>query len=633
VFGTKLPSIGTLITLATIVFVAVFFIFGSALHSPFTSWDDNLLVTENANVQSMNAETLRNVFTSYDPELYIPATLVSYQIDDAIAGLSPWMFHFTNLVLHSLNTLLVMWLLFLLLGHGWLAVGLGLVFALHPLNTEAAVWIAARKDVLSTFFFLSSVVSYLYWRDDGRKWKYVLSVGLFILGLLSKVMVVTLPVILILLDLWEKKSFEKKMFWNKATHFLAALTLGIVALFGKSSNIASVSFAQEILLSAKATAFYIWKFVWPEKLTAFYPITDTISAVSMDTAFPILLTILLVSSVFSLWNKVRPLSIGIAFFLITLVPTFSNFSKNGDIYLASDRYAYIPMIGILLCLGVTASLWLESVQSQKQYESRIKSICTLLIIVIVCFGWKSVSQTKTWSSNEALYSHAVELYPNARAAQNNLGMEYLAVGEYQKAIDAFNASIQIRPDPLARSNRAAAYVAIGRIADARAEFEDMVKSSASLPDPYYGLGNLEYRAGNKEKAIEWYEEALTYDPAFANALLNLSAVYIETQQWDKAIDVLQRTAQSRPDLASSLYNLAVVYEKKGMDAQAESTYRKYLERSPGDADAMASLATLLYNRSQIDDAASLIQKLLLVDYDNPTALTLIERMKKDGFAR
>lgn len=614
-------------------FAATFSVYGGSLRNEFVSWDDSFLIVENPIVVSMNAKTIGKAFTSYDPELYIPLTFLSYQIDDFIGDGTPFMFHLTNLVLHTLNAILVAWVLFLLLGSGWLAVALGLMFAVHPLNTEAVLWASARKDVLSTFFFLGSILSYLYsFKKVNRRLLWV-SIGLFVLGLLSKVMVVTLPVVLLLLDELRGRERNKSMLLDKIPYIFFATIFGVIAIFGKTGVLVSSTLWQKILVATKSTVFYIQKFLWPDGLSIVYPYTKSIEFSSPDFFVPFVITLaILFLSVF-LWKRKRSWSIGILFFLVTLAPTFINFAKGGDFYFASDRYAYIPMIGLLILVGQLIREFFARAHTIRLIAARHRTVSAGFVCVLLILSGLSLKQSKVWQNSIALYVHALTLYPNARAMHNNLGMEQMLMGDLDESILSFNRALALSPDPKTKVNLAAAFVRKNRLADAESIYRDILRSDPAFAEAEYGLGNIEQKRGKFSEATLHYLKAIDIDPVYFNAYNNLGGVYLQQGEYENAVKILEKSIELKPSFVESSYNLALALMQLGQNVRAESILLKVTEMNPHDADALAHLATLLYDRNEIDSAAEYLQKSLSIDSSNPAAIDLVLRMKKDGYVR
>lgn len=619
--------------IAAVFFAVTFAVFGSSLHSEFVSWDDNLLITDNPIVHQMNASTIGKAFTSYDPELYIPLTLVSYQIDWKIGGGTPFMFHFTNIVVHTLNALLITLVLYLLLENGWLALGLGMLFAVHPLNAEAVVWASGRKDVLSTLFALVSLVTFIrYVQDETRRTSYVGSVVFLLLALLSKVMAAMLPIIFVLTYAWHGIRFDRKRILAIVPHLCLSIVFIVVALFGKAKLLVSTTLLQKILMAGKSTSFYVLKFLLPTDLSVVYPYTASIKLLSTDFILPLLFTAIVIGLAAWAWKNARHVSIGILIYLVTLLPTFTNFAKGGDLYFASDRYAYMPMLGLLAVLGVLASYRLNRGTARAERSAARQLIALSCVVIGVC-AVLAAGQATVWATSTSLYAHALKIYPNSRVAHNNLGMEYLLQGNLQEALAEMDAAIGIKPDPRSLVNRATILSAMKRDDEALTQLQAVVAESPEVSDAHYGIANIAWRRGNTEEAIREYNRALAIDPTYVNALNNLGAVYLERGDWNDAILTLKRSIELRPAFVEAYYNLGGAYEKVGRFTEAEDMYRISLKLKPNDPDALAALAVLLYDKKDIDGAATLLQQALTIDSSNPIAVGLVLRMKRDGVAK
>ena len=336
-------------------FLISFLIYGSALNNDFVLWDDHYLIVGNPIVKEISLWSLKEAFKTFDPELYIPATLMSYQIDHLLWGMNPFGFHLTNLVLHTMNALLVMMFLFLLLRNVHLSLFVGLLFLVHPLHTEAVAWASARKDVLSSFFFLLSVCSYLQWRgrENGQagsgKLLYSFSIFAFALGLLAKVSIIMLPVILLLIEwlLCHRRLLASSFVTisRLTPYFLLSVMFGIVGFFGKREAFSFATYFEKAIVAPKSTLFYLEKFFWPTEFSVLYPYTDA-SIASPEFFIPLVIVMAITFLVLFLKKYQCVLAFSYFFFLITLLPTFLNIARGGDMdrYFASDRYGYIPSI-------------------------------------------------------------------------------------------------------------------------------------------------------------------------------------------------------------------------------------------------------------------------------------------------
>jgi len=296
--STALSRARAILSVTALTLVLVFLAFGRSLWQGFAPLDDGFLIVWNLAVRGFTRESFRLAFTTYDPELYIPLTLVSFQLNYVTAGLQPWMYHLTNLLLHAANALLVMGLLRMLLTHdssrtregARLAVILcGLLFAVHPLHTEAVVWIAGRKDLLSTFFALLSFIAYLRYRKGSRR-AYALSIVTFLLALLAKVTPLTLPVAFLLADLLlERRKDGWRMLTDKIPFLLLSTIFGLVAMGGKERVLTEEGYGGAFLLAGKSMMFYTEKLLLPLRLNVYHPYRGAMSLTEPRLLIPSLL--------------------------------------------------------------------------------------------------------------------------------------------------------------------------------------------------------------------------------------------------------------------------------------------------------------------------------------------------------
>ncbi|MEK7136827.1 MAG: tetratricopeptide repeat protein, partial [Patescibacteria group bacterium] len=497
----ELPSRNVLLSLAGAIFFLVLIVYGASLGNDFVRFDDGLLIYENPVIRETSWRSLKKAFTTYDPELYIPFTLLSYKIDYLLGGAHPFLYHFTNVLLHAANAFLVLLLAYILTGSRIGALFMGVFFAIHPLHTEAVAWASARKDLLSTFWFLLALFSYLFYRSrcqvsrsgpegpsgprtagfrfQERKF-YFLSLMFFLFGLLSKVMVITLPVVLLLIDWKERRKIDRSMFFDKLPYAFLSIVFGIVALYGKQAVTAQATLWETAVMAPKSAVFYLSKLLVPIRLSVLYPYTDAIDLTSPDFFLPFLILLALFSAALFSLRWTRELLFGFLFSLITLSPTFINFSKDGESYFASDRYAYIPSIGILYIVALFF-VWLLR-------GKKLSTLFPALGIVAILFAALSFKQSLVWANTETLFRNVLRYYPNAHRAHNNLGNVHRRRGEFEAAIASFQAAIEIRESPRTLTNLGAVYRKLGRIEEAIALHERAITLAPKDPEPHFGLG-------------------------------------------------------------------------------------------------------------------------------------------------
>lgn len=630
----------TLSVRITILFIVVgffavtFAVYGHSLHDAFVTWDDTYLIYANPDVKGLTWHNIKNVFSTYDPELYIPLTFVTWQIDYTIGGMHPFLFHFDNLILHTLNALLVAWLLLLLFKNRTAALLGGLLFAVHPLHAEATLWASARKDVLSTFFFLGSLVAYLHYVREGRRKPYYISLIAFALGLLSKVMVITLPVVLLLIDFLQRRKVDRTMVLEKIPFFLLSLLFGIVALFGKRDVVSTTTLLQKILMAGKSTVFYLEKFLVPINLTVIYPYDKPIVASSPDFLIPWAIVIFLIILVLWSLRFGRTVFFGAAFFFVTLLPTFTNFAKGGDFYFASDRYAYIPSIGLLIVLcglifcGQEWPRWLKS----QEWPRWVKNKWHLLFgAIIIIFSLLAYRQSLIWEDSVALFSHTLKLYPRSVAAHINLGVMYRKMNRLEDSRRELQSALAIKPHARAYTAIAAIDLLQGRTDDAIAACKKAQTLDLRDPEPLYGLALSLAQAGKKDEAISMYRQTLMLEPHHLGAMNNLAALYLEIGKRAEAEKYYRLAIATDTTFIDAHYNLGIMLEQDGKPLEAAMQFEETTKWEGDTIPVLQKLAEIYAKANWKDETIRTLKRMLVIDPQNEFAIQLLEGLRRNGF--
>ncbi|MDB4978700.1 MAG: hypothetical protein JWM56_886 [Candidatus Peribacteria bacterium] len=619
----ELPSWGARIGIILGFFAAGLLVYGSSLTNDFVRLDDGLLIFENQAVQHVNFTTLKTIFTTYDPELYIPLTFLTYQLDYQIGHITATIYHVQNLFWHTLNALLIAWLAYLLSRRRWIAVVAGLLFALHPLNTEAVSWAAGRKDVLSTFFFFASCIGYLYYRsDNSRKW-YVISIILFILGLLAKVMVLTLPVVLLLIDDFQSRPWSRKMLADKIPFFGLSVVFGIIALFGKRQLLSAVSPFEAVLLGIRSSMFYIQQLVWPAHYSISYPYEDAIRLTTPNIALSLLAVILVLGVAVWLRRRTRLYFFAVGFYIITVAPTFTNLIK-GEPTLASDRYAYLPSFGLIFLAAMLLDAWIRK-QPRKRKETLAWAVpLGCLSLLAILSHWQSL----TWKSTETLFRHVISIYPHSYTAHNNLGNAYRRQNLLPQAETELKAAVAIKPMAKILSNLGAVYTKQGRYEEAHKIFEQAIANEPDKPDSYFGLGILLAAEGKDDEALKAYADAVRIRSNYALAYVNSAVIWEKRGNMPRAQEELRKAIEAEPALMQAYYNLAVLYEQTGDREKARDTYRQAINLQPWFIPARLNLGLLLYTLNDEAGAEKQFRAILELEPSNAEAAEAMRQMKE-----
>jgi protein O-mannosyl-transferase len=621
----RFPSWRMILGTACAFLIIALLAYGQSLGNGFVRWDDGLLIVENPIVRGRSVASLLRAFTTFDPELYIPVTFLSYKFDHALGGVEPFVYHVDSLVLHVLNALLVTLLAHRLLKRDRAALGVGLLFLLHPLHVEAVAWASGRKDLLSTAFALGSMLAYLSYRRDGSRAAYGWSVGLFALGLGSKVMVITLPLWLLLLDEWTSRPRTKAMLIDKIPYCGLSLLFGLIAVFGKTAVLAESTLLEKILMAGRSALFYPWKLAWPTGLSVLYPHSGAIEL--RDPAFlvPLLVTgVLALASVWLVWRRSRwsVAGIGVLLYLIAVSPTFINFAKGeGDLYVASDRYAYWPSIGLLLALGAALA-------ALDRYPLPRKAIAGVLGVVLLGLGWLTRAQALVWKDTETLFAHVIEHQPDSYIAHANLGNAHRRAGRDDEAIAAFEKSLAIRPHPRTLSNLGAVHRKQGKIDASLAAYGRALEIDANSKEAHFGLGIVLAGQGKLAEAEREYRRAVEIDPSYGEAHTNLGSLLLKRGRTAEAEQEYRLALAADPFIADTHYNLGVLLGKLGRNGEAIDAYAAALSLQPDMIAARLNMGVLLYNRGDREAAERQFRRVLQLQPENAAARRALEQMDR-----
>lgn len=529
-----LSSYGYEILIFIAIFCAVLIAFGHSIFQPFAPLDDYHLIVQNLAVRQWSFSSLQWIFTHFDPELYIPITFLSFQLEHLVAGISPWLYHLDNLILHTLNAFLVYKVCKHTQGSQVIALCCALIFAVHPITTEAVVWASGRKDLLATFFGLSSLLLAIRSIEKNSVGMYIASAILFVLGLLSKISIAPLA---LLLPFFLSKNISLKDRYKISSPFLiATIILGIVAVAGKESVVGSTAVIDRLLLSSTALVELLTRILLPMNLSVYYaPPFPVLSGVSIAS---VIIVACLMVSVWFFRKKFPAAALGLNWFILcALLPVLNvttGFRASGSTF-ASDRYAYLALIGILLVVGSVASWCIErlDVSAKKVLIAGTVILCGIFVIA-------SRKQTLVWESATDLYSNAVKAEPTSVHARIALAR---MLRENNKDIDAFEVlkqGLQFSNDAALHLAAASLYAKAGQIEDAEKSFEKVKTMEPEAAEPLYGLGVLANFKGHTNEAEQLFRSAIEKEPKYTRARMALADLFLKKGDSMGAEDELRK---------------------------------------------------------------------------------------------
>jgi protein O-mannosyl-transferase len=598
----------------------------------FINYDDQGYVTSNDLVHAgFTYNSFLEVFSKNYLGNWHPLTMLSHMLDWQLYGSHAGGHHWTNVIIHILNTVLLFLLLRTLTGAMWRSAFVAALFAVHPINVESVAWIAERKNVLSTFFWIGTLLLYVRYVKS-PDWKRYLPVLIcFTLGLMSKPMLVTLPFVLLLLDYWPlcrtkieqpnddqtinvtKVAPNKKrilfLISEKVPLFVLSAIFSYLTLFIQKNAGAVLGLKSFPILNRLGNVvisyeLYIRKMFWPFDLAVFYPLNYNISF--WQVIFPALLLIV-ITVIVSIYYRKRPyLLVGWLWYLGTLVPVIGIVQVSDQAM--ADRYAYIPFIGLFIMLT-----WGAFDIIKKHFSSRIIIIIPLLIISGLTIA--AHQQVKYWQNTFTLFSHALDVTQNNAFAHSNVAGELLMQnkvdeamlhcekalllnprdyntlvrvariynirGEKDKAIDALLQAIQVQPRyHKAYDDLCEILMQTGRIKEALQEYKKAADINKDDPDIHYNFGNALAVNGDYDEAIAQFKKVIQLRPLDAGAYNNIGVILIHLDNKDAAISYFKEAVKINPDYAYAHYQLSIILKQRGMVKEADYHFNEAMRINP-----------------------------------------------------
>ena len=512
--------------------------FYPSLHNDFTNWDDDIYVINNKDIRTISLKNLKEIFTSSYVSHYIPITILSYAIEYHFFKLNPYAYHTINFILHLLNCMLVFWFIYIISGKEIVGFMVALLFGIHPLHVEPVAWIAERKDVLYAFFYLSALITYLYYLKKNNNWYYVLSIFCFILSLLSKAMAITLPFVLVLLDFILSRKFNRNVFTEKFPFLILAMLFGAIAIFILPSHQDTLhNIFHRIQYASYGLLFYSGKLMLPINLSCLYPM-DGISSVLLLLS-PFMLAILVGILIFFPVGR-KKVIFGSLFFLISIAPVLQLLPSGWAV--AADRYIYIPSIGIFYFLS-EGYYWLYESYKEK-YKSMKIAFPFIFLVIITVLSYLTFNRCQVWKDSVTLWSDVIKNYPTIAMAYNNRGSAYLQKREVTKAIYDYSRALEINPDYLvAFDNLLRTYWAIGMKNEAQSLYKKATNTNPNYEAAYTNLGNVYWKIGKKDDAIALYKMVIALNPNNAEAHEKLAWIHYYSGEYHLAFYHLTRAIE------------------------------------------------------------------------------------------
>ena len=550
-----------------LLFTAVLGVYGQAANHDFISLDDELHIINNPHVRAgITIQGIKWALTTFYAGNWQPLTWISHMLDCQLYALNPMGHHWTSLQLHLANTLLLFILLQQMTGAFWRSTFVAALFALHPLHVESVAWVAERKDVLSTFFCMLTIMVYYRYVVQKHLFYYLLALLLFAMGLMAKPMLVTLPFVLLLIDFWPLERmglicntisppegmprFDFGTFWDRIHEkipFFLLIVPSIIITFLAQRNIGAVESLTSLPLKFRvANAFvsyvkYITKAIWPDQLVVFYPHPGNTLPMWQGVMAGLLIIAVTYIAV-RLLRKYPYLATGWFWFLGTLVPVIGLLQVGGQAM--ADRYTYLPLIGIYIIItwGVSdlASQW-------RFREIFLPMSAGAVLLLLSMVTWIQVGH---WQNSMKLFRHALGVTHNNWLAHNSLGVALFRAGKLDEALGHFNKTLNNKPEDVMTYNN------LGSVLAQKGELDEAIfyfrKAVAIKPDYVKALDNLGkalFIRGNFQEAEFYYKKAINIKPDYANAHYNLGSLLARQGKIKDAVAHYTRAVNINPEFA------------------------------------------------------------------------------------
>lgn len=499
----------TLIVLSIVLMIAVSAVFLQVGNFQFINYDDDIYVTSNQQVaKGLTGKNIIWAFTSVEENNWHPLTWLSHMSDVQLFGLTPGGHHLTSVFLHLLSTLLLLLYLFRLTNALWQSLFVATLFALHPLHVQSVAWVAERKDVLSAFFWFLTLFLYAEYKVNSNRRFYYLALLSFTCGLMSKPIVVTLPLILLLLDYYPLAPRQDRRFpetsirffetiaflREKLPFFIGSLLSAAITIYAQHSGGALVEFSEKtfwfrIENALVAYISYIYKTIWPSKLSIFYPYPLTIPF--WQTLGSLIILLLISWGAIRIRRQFSVLVVGWFWFLITLVPVIGIVQVGGQSM--ADRYTYIPLVGLFMMAawGVPEGI--------KQFAFRKGLLALLAGVAIGSSTVMTWQQLGYWHDAISLYRHSLRSTTGNFVINYNLGVALAQRGDNEAALHYFREALQINPaSATAHNNAGSLLIKKGDLDGAITEFSESLRLN---PQHENARTNLQ-RARDQKQALE-----------------------------------------------------------------------------------------------------------------------------------
>jgi tetratricopeptide (TPR) repeat protein len=570
----------------------------------FVSYDDRIYVTNNPNVnKGITVNSVIWAFTKTRSSNWHPLTWLSHTLDCEIYGLNPVGHHITSLLIHTTSSVLLFLLLLKMTGSTWASAFVAAMFAVHPLHVESVAWVAERKDVLSGLFWILTMFAYVRYAERPNPGRYALVLVAFVMGIMSKPMVVTLPFVLLLLDYWPlervgrqgtKNVFQKasvrKLIVEKIPLFVLSAVSSVITLTsqrsgGSFATLWTVSAGYRIANMFASYIRYIGKTIWPSRLAVYYPHPrEEISFAT--TAICAFLFVMMSIILIHIGRRKKYALVGWLWYVGTLVPVIGLVQVGTQAM--ADRYMYLPIIGLLI-IAAWGIKDLIAGRPRRKIAAAVSATLVLLAAVIL-----TRTQVRYWQNSISLFAHTLKVTENNPLAENNYGSALYEAGRLDEAVTYLSSALRRVPMLAeARINLGLVFLKQGKLDEAISCFNEVIQHGQASAKVYYNLAIALSGQHKYEDAIKNLAKVLELEPDYPDAHNKMGTLLATTGRIDEAIMQFNEAIRTDKDKAKLYVNLGRAYQQTGKYDSAIHSWSKAAELRPSDVDILNNLAWLL----------------------------------------
>jgi tetratricopeptide (TPR) repeat protein len=626
----------------------------TAVRNDFVEWDDSMYVVDNIRIRSIDSSFFKWAFLDFYAANWHPLTWISHALDYAVWGLDPLGHHVTNILLHAINTLVVVLLTMRLVESGEpsrergkpgivpdtrkpiAAVLTGLLFGLHPLHVESVAWVAERKDLLCAMFFLLGIMRYTkYVVAADREYRggsplsgmlrrdYLFTLGLFILALMSKPMAVSFPVVLLILDWFPFDRIRslvtfRTVFVEKLPFVALSLVSSILTILAQHADWAivpaeTVPLGTRVLVACKALIAYLGKIIVPLQLVPFYPYPKHVSLLSLDYAFPIAAVLGITAACITMARKQKVWSSIWAYYTVTLLPVIG-LVQVGNQSMA-DRYTYLPSLGPFLVIGLGGAWMAEKVNTSTTWRVIGKVAFAGAIAFCVFLSYLTIRQLGVWRSSLDLWDYVIETSSVKTPVVYHLrAVVYEKHGRYQRALEDNDQAISMDPSYApAYVSRGSVYGKQGRHDKAIEDYNMALMLNPSLFEAYFCRAITYVRTAQFEMAVQDFNRAVGLYQGSHEAYNFRGMALKQLGRFEEAVHDYNRALALNPVYYEAYFNRGIAYEKMRSLDQAVQDYQRAIALNPDYHEAYNNLGILYGQAGEFEKAIELLSKSILLN--------------------